>query len=464
MRHKMMAGEFDLLTLHQHDPERFPFLLESVSRSTDNRYSILFAHPQQHLYVGYGSAENVQAHLNQLNQSSQPPHSAPDIPSEAAHLPFQGGWFVFLSYELANQFESRLALPVDSQSLPLSVITRIPAAVMVDHHLRQTHILVEAAYSDAFDAITALLAEKHTEAVRITEAPVTALQLSEDEPERFIQGVQRIRDYIRAGDVFQVNLSRGWQVNVAQELSAAQLYQRLRTKNPAPFACLAHYDDFAIISSSPERLVRVRGEVVETRPIAGTRPRSDNLAEDQRLLTELRAHPKEQAEHVMLLDLERNDLGRLCEYGSVQVDELMTMESYQHVHHIVSNIRGLLRKGIGAGDVLRAVFPGGTITGCPKIRCMEIIAELEQSGRGAYTGAVGYINHNGDMDFNILIRTMTQHVSNDPQYAQHLLFRTGAGIVIDSVPEHELQEARHKAEGLLRALGITSGISSEITP
>lgn len=178
--------------------------------------------------------------------------------------------------------------------------------------------------------------------------------------------------------------------------------------------------------------MRVEQNVIETRPIAGTRPRGQDAANDQALLQELISHPKERAEHIMLIDLKRNDLGRVCEYGSVKVDELMVIESYQHVHHIVSNVRGRLKAGMTPGQVIRAVFPGGTITGCPKVRCMEIIAELEQVRREAYTGSVGYINHNGDMDFNILIRTMSLQ-------GQQLNFRTGAGIVIDSIAENELR-------------------------
>ena len=270
--------------------------------------------------------------------------------------------------------------------------------------------------------------------------------MQEDSPELFLNGVQQIREYIAAGDVFQVNLSRAWQGELQSTQSAVDLYQRLRQANPAPFACLAQFPTFSIISSSPERLVRVEKNVIETRPIAGTRPRGQDAANDQALLQELISHPKERAEHIMLIDLERNDLGRVCEYGSVKVDELMVIESYQHVHHIVSNVRGHLKAGMTPGQVIRAVFPGGTITGCPKVRCMEIIAELEQVRREAYTGSVGYINHNGDMDFNILIRTMSLQ-------GQQLNFRTGAGIVIDSIAENELRETRHKARGLLRALG-----------
>src|SRR3546814_21091 len=214
----------------------------------------------------------------------------------------------------------------------------------------------------------------------------------------------------------------------------------------APFSGLFAGDGWAVVSASPERLVSVRGDVVETRPIAGTRPRFDG-DDDGARIRELVGHPKERAEHVMLVDLERNDLGRVCVAGSVEVDELMGVESYAHVHHIVSNVRGRLRADATPGGVIRAVFPGGTITGCPKVRCMQVIAELERVGRGAYTGAMGWLNRDGDLDLNILIR------SAEVEGAQ-LRFRTGAGIVADSEPRHELDETRAKARGMLRALGL----------
>jgi len=206
--------------------------------------------------------------------------------------------------------------------------------------------------------------------------------------------------------------------------------------------------DCAVVSASPERLVRVRGDVVDTRPIAGTRPRREG-DDDLARIHELVGHPKERAEHVMLIDLERNDLGRVCTPGSIEVDEMMVVESYAHVHHIVSNVRGQLRASVTPGDVIRAVFPGGTITGCPKVRCMQIIAELEAEGRGAYTGAFGWLNNDGDLDLNILIRSA--EVEGDT-----VRFRTGAGIVADSDPVRELDETRAKARGMLRALGVAS--------
>jgi len=217
--------------------------------------------------------------------------------------------------------------------------------------------------------------------------------------------------------------------------------------NPAPFAGLARWRDSTIISSSPERLLEVRDGVASTRPIAGTRPRAANRDDDDRLSDELFANAKERAEHIMLIDLERNDLGRVCTAGSVEVDEMMALESYAHVHHIVSNVRGRLRDGIAPGEAIRAVFPGGTITGCPKIRCMEIIRELEGVARGAYTGSFGYLNRDGSLDLNILIRTMVLQ-------GRTLSLRAGAGIVADSEPRAELAETRAKAEGMLRSLAV----------
>ena len=272
------------------------------------------------------------------------------------------------------------------------------------------------------------------------------MEVSEDPPSRYTDGVRRVLDYLAAGDVFQVNLSRGWRARFDGVLDPATLHARLAEANPAPFAGVFAHGGWAVVSASPERLVSIRGDVVEARPIAGTRPRMMD-DDDASRIRELVGHPKERAEHVMLVDLERNDLGRVCIGGTVEVDELMTVESYAHVHHIVSNVRGVLRDDASPVDVIRAVFPGGTITGAPKVRCMQILAELEAIGRGAYTGAMGWLNRDGDLDLNILIRSA--EVEGDT-----LRFRTGGGVVIDSDPERELAETRAKARGMLRALGV----------
>ncbi|MFK5894397.1 MAG: chorismate-binding protein, partial [Pseudomonadota bacterium] len=269
--------------------------------------------------------------------------------------------------------------------------------------------------------------------------------------------VKKIKQYIIDGDVFQVNLSRLWQMNINQiehNQLACYLYSRLRKTNPAPFSALVNLFDNTILSSSPERLVKVKNNIVESRPIAGTRPRGNTSDDDVELIKQLHEHPKEQSEHIMLIDLIRNDLGRVSVPGSIHVDEFMVNESYQYVHHIVSNVVGKLADNVQPGDVIRAVFPGGTITGCPKVRCMEIISELEQTARGAYTGSLGYINNDGSMDLNILIRTMLlQEIKNkhNEKY-QYLSLRAGAGIVADSIPKKELSEAYTKAKGMLKTV------------
>jgi len=318
---------------------------------------------------------------------------------------------------------------------------RAPAAWIRDRATGQAWLMAEPGYEY-------LLAE-FEQRVRSLRPPAPLCEatfvIEEDAPDVFLAAVRRALDYIAAGDVYQSNLSRGWQGRSTTPVDPNHIYQRLRAANPSPFAALLRHQDFALLSSSPERLVSIRGNTVSTRPIAGTRPRGSTPEADAALIRSLLDNEKERAEHVMLIDLERNDLGRVCVGGSVRVDEYMSVETYAHVHHIVSNVSGRLRNEVSPVGVIRALFPGGTITGCPKVRCMEIIAELEGVGRGAYTGSIGYLNRDGSCDLNILIRTIT---------AQGGLFtlRAGAGIVADSNPLQELAETRAKAEGLLRAL------------
>jgi anthranilate synthase component 1 len=324
--------------------------------------------------------------------------------------------------------------------VPTALALRCPAAIIVDHARGRTLLVAEAGREE----LLAMLARDLDAAEPFDAAMPARIEIGEDPPHEFLEGVEDVHEHLRAGDVFQVNLSRAWRARCARAPRPADLYAALRRANPAPFAGLLQHGDWAIASSSPERLVEVRGDLAQTRPIAGTRPRASG-DDDASRIRELVGHPKERAEHVMLIDLERNDLGRICVPGSVVVDELMTVESYAHVHHIVSNVRGRLRAGITPGQVVRAVFPGGTITGCPKVRCMQIIADIERAGRGAYTGSFGYLDRNGDLDLNILIRTLTIH-------GRDIVFRAGAGIVADSDAQRELEETRAKARGLLRAL------------
>ncbi|MGH8293062.1 MAG: aminodeoxychorismate synthase component I [Gammaproteobacteria bacterium] len=448
---RVLRGVVNLPELQRNRPERYPYLLQTVAGgSAEDRYDILMAfpgatltlHADGRLSSTLPGAVVGNAFLDALDGWWQR-ECIPSPDSTLRRLPFRGGWFLFLAYELAAEIEPVLHLQPD-RNLPLAWATRIPAAVICDHARGSTTLVAEPGHAEWLEQLHADLYALPPCAV--DPRPLLAAPLAEEDPQRYLHAVERARDYIHDGDIFQANLSRQWQAPLRTDASAAEIYQRLCRANPAPFAALALHDDFAIISSSPERLLRVRAGRAETRPIAGTRPRSTDTARDTALVHELLANPKERAEHVMLLDLERNDLGRVCRTGSVRVNELMAIESYAHVHHIVSNVSGALRADLTPGQVIRAVFPGGTITGCPKVRCMQIIAELEAVARGAYTGSLGYLNRDGDLDLNILIRTL---VKNRAQ----LQFRAGAGIVADSVPERELEETRAKARGLARALG-----------
>jgi len=431
-----------MLALHGGEPTRYPVLLDSAATGGAlGRFSILLAAPGERLVLnrdgrleGPGTGTRFCARLNDWWRGQRGP--APPAP-----WPFAGGWFLYLGYELAGEVEPTLHLPKS----PLPIVAcawRMRAALVHDHSNGRSVI---AAEPDAA-AEAAQLAEDFGRASMFgtEEASPAVGPISEDDPETYLEACRRALEHIAAGDVYQANLARRWRVPLAPGLSPSVLYRRLRAANPGAFAGSAAMPGFWILSSSPERLVRVRGRQVDTRPIAGTRPRGQHA--DAAAIAELTGSAKEQAEHVMLIDLERNDLGRLCEAGTVQVDEFMVVESYTYVHHIVSNVSGRLRADVEPGDVIRALFPGGTITGCPKVRCMQLIGDLEGVGRGAYTGAMGYLAADGSLDLNILIRTMTLQ-------DREIELRAGAGIVADSVPARELEETRAKARGLLRALG-----------
>jgi len=429
-----IEASFDLLDLHVLNPQRYPHLLESSTPGPQGRFDILFAFPGDTIAL-----QNLES-FDFLSTLDERWKAEADRHQYRGFLPFHGGWFLYLGYELAAQIEPRLRLPSDASALPIASATRIPAAIVHDHKTGRRWIVAEQE--------NYALSVKEDISRLETLPPSVSLprcDIEEDPPQHYLDAVQRILKYIREGDVFQVNLSRQWRSIWPQGMGADALYRQLRKTNPGPYNGFASWGDSAILSSSPERLVAVRGDKVQTRPIAGTRPRGAGGDADRASSDELLSHSKERAEHIMLIDLERNDLGRIAIPGSVQVNELMTLESYATVHHIVSNVEAVMRAEITPGQLIRAVFPGGTITGCPKVRCMEIIAELEGSGRGAYTGSMGYLNHDGSMDLNILIRTLVRS-------GEQLSFRAGAGIVSDSVAEKELDETRAKARGMLYAL------------
>ena len=431
-----------LLALHARDPARYPVLLESAATGAPlGRFSLLLGAPGERLLLddaggltGPGRGERFCERLDDWWHAA--PKAAPPDP-----WPFGGGWLLYLGYELAGEVEPTLRLPPS----PLPVVAlawRMQAVLAHDH---QTGRTVAIAEPEAAAVLDEMAADWALEGPGVTPACLGhGVGVIEEEPERYLEACRRALGHIAAGDVYQANLARSWRAALPEGTRAAALYASLRTANPGAFAGIAELGGFTILSSSPERLVRVQGRRIDTRPIAGTRPRQGGA--DATAIAELTGSPKEQAEHVMLIDLERNDLGRLCEPGTVAVDEFMVVESYAHVHHIVSNVGGRLRADVTPGAVIRALFPGGTITGCPKVRCMQLIGELEGAGRGAYTGAIGYLGQDGSLDLNILIRTMTLHDGT-------IELRAGAGIVADSDPLSELDETRAKARGLLRALG-----------
>ena len=452
---RLGAGATDpdaLLRLHERHPGRYPVLLESVGGGLElGRHDLLLALPGptlvQHPDGRIEGPPAAAGHTRFLSALDACWRAERDHANAAAGLPFAGGWFLYLGYELAGEIEPTLRLP--AARLPRAVAWRMRGCVVRDRQSGELALHAEAGLEDrlrtefAADLADARAAAGAGAAGR---AAVVEGEVSEEPAERFLQGVRAVQEAIGRGDVYQANLSRGWTARLARSATPAELYRRLRAANPAPFAGSAALPGFALLSSSPERLLRIRGNMASTRPIAGTRPRGESASRDQALRTELRLNEKEQAEHVMLVDLERNDLGRICRGGTVRVDEFMTIETYATVHHIVSNVCGELRDGVTPGEAIAAVFPGGTITGCPKVRCMELLGALEGTPRDAYTGSMGYLGRDGSLDLNILIRTLAVHEGL-------VEFRTGAGIVADSQPESELEETRAKARGLLRALG-----------
>lgn len=426
----MTIGRDELWRLKAAEPQRFPFLLESVARGNPlaRQDLLLEADPEREALIVGADGSGLAALLEAWSrQCLAPPGSGADLAP--------GGHALYLAYDFSAVFEPRVPRLPDRLGGPLAAWIPIRGLWRRDHAAGTLDWLLP-------DGSTAAAPEWPVSEDGADSLPPH--RILEDAPGRFVHGVERVHRYLREGDSFQVNLSHAWSVDFAAPPSPAALYARLRRANPAPFAAWASVADLEILSSSPERLVAVHDGWAETRPIAGTRPRASDPAVDAQLRHELAVDAKERAEHIMLIDLERNDLGRVCEAGSVEVNELGAIESYTHVHHLVSNVRGRLRPGANLGELLRAVFPGGTITGCPKVRSMQIIAELEGQGRGPYTGSLGYVDPAGRLDLNILIRSFGLR-------GCHAEIRAGAGIVADSVSGRELEEVRAKARGVLRA-------------
>jgi len=350
----------------------------------------------------------------------------------------------YIAYEVGNLFET---LPKPKTLVAGGLIWRHQPNWCICFDATKKKIYLSSTQSEVeLDKLTSLVAAGNKKKTSVFKGEQEVTQPDSNANSQFNSGyqgaVEQVREYIKQGDVFQANIARFWETPF-EEQQLLSLYAKLRAVNPAPFASFVRTDGLTIISASPERLfsIDISGQV-SARPIAGTRKRSEG-EEDDLLSDELLLSEKERSEHIMLLDLVRNDLGRVCEPGSILVDECMVIEKYTTVQHIVSNVIGKLKQNYDMLDVLQAVFPGGTITGCPKVRCMEIIHELEPQARGPYTGGIGYVAWNGSVDVNILIRTFWH-------WQDKLHWAAGAGIVADSVAEHEEAETEHKVAGLMR--------------
>ena len=382
-----------------------------------------------------------------------------------AEIPLVGGAVGYFSYDLCHFIERLPATAVDDLNLPECYLAFYDAVIAFDH-LEEKAYLVSTGFPELAESRRKQRAVEKLEEMKIRmlnkssfsrelisipveEGIVLKSNFSHQE---YLKAVAIAREYICAGDIFQVNLSQRFEADL--DITPYELYQRLCQINPAPFASYLDFDGVSVVSASPERFLKVHGDWVETRPIKGTRPRGKSVAEDEALAQELLSSVKDRAENVMIVDLERNDIGRVCRYGTVQVTELAILETYPTVFHLTSTVRGRLQQGKNRIDLLKATFPGGSITGAPKVRAMEIIDELEPTRRSVYTGSIGYLSFSGEMDINIVIRTFL--IKGKKAY-----FQVGGGIVYDSEPEAEYEETLDKARALIQALNLSSQVVVE---
>jgi len=456
------------LKLRAEEPEGAPcFLLESAEQGQVGRYSFVGIRPRRLLRM------RTDGSLEERGDAASPDGTvrpAPDPYAAVAEClaqyrlapvdglpPFAGGAVGFFGYDLVRTVEPLGDPNPDPLGLPDMALMITDVLLAFDHLRHELTIMacafaddeggIDAAYRRAAEAIAdvrrrlrgAVPAPEHP---AIAEAPRFASNM---EREEFEAAVERIVAYVRAGDAFQVVPSQRFSAPAPVE--AFSIYRGLRAINPSPYMYFLEFGDFQIAGASPEPLVKVNGRRVETRPIAGTYPRGSDEEEDRRLAERLVNDAKERAEHVMLVDLGRNDLGRVCEYGTVKVDELMVVETYSHVLHIVSQVSGTLREEVGAMDVLRSALPAGTLSGAPKVRAMQIIDELEPVKRGSYGGAIGYLSWNGDLDTAIHIRTVV--VKDGEVHVQ-----AGGGTVADAKPAYEYNESVNKAKAVFRAVEL----------
>jgi anthranilate synthase component 1 len=426
------------------------FLLESAEQGRVGRYSFIGLHPRKVLRWSLGDPGDPYA-LAAAELSRFDPAPLPELP------PFAGGAVGVFAYDLVRTVEPLGDPNPDTIGTPDLALMLTDALVVFDHLKHTVTVLanvyadedLEASYAEALEMIAGVrsrLAGPLPHPAKPPAAGRVAPAFESNMPrEQFEANVARIVEYIYAGDAYQVVPSQRWSAPVPVE--AFSIYRGLRAVNPSPYMYFLDFGDFEVAGASPEPLITVSGREVATRPIAGTRPRGASAEEDRVMAQELLADPKERAEHVMLVDLGRNDLGRVCEYGSVKVGEFMAVENYSHVMHIVSSVTGTLRQGVGALDALRSVLPAGTLSGAPKVRAMQIIDELEPVKRGGYGGAIGWVSYTGDLDTCIHIRTVV--VKDGVAHIQ-----AGGGTVADAKPDYEFRESEAKARAVLEAIEL----------
>jgi anthranilate synthase component I len=435
------------LKLRQQGPA---FLLESADQGRVGRYSFIGVRPRKVLRWSLGEPGDPYALVAaELNRFSAAPLAG--LP------PFAGGAVGVFAYDLVRTVEPLGDPNPDPLGLPDLALMLTDTLVVFDHLKHTVTVLsnvyadedLEGSYKRATEAIEEVRNRLRGPVPRPSPPPASDRQAPDFVPNmsraQFEANVARIVEYIYAGDAYQVVPSQRWSAPVPIE--PFSIYRGLRAVNPSPYMYFLDFGDFQVAGASPEPLITVAGRRVSTRPIAGTRPRGANAEEDRRLAEELLADPKERAEHVMLVDLGRNDLGRVCEYGTVRVEDFMALESYSHVMHIVSSVTGTLREGVGALDALRSVLPAGTLSGAPKVRAMQIIDELEPVKRGGYGGAIGYVSYAGELDTCIHIRTVV--VKDGVAHVQ-----AGGGTVADAKPDYEYRESEAKARAVLQAVEL----------
>jgi len=442
--------------------DRYAFLCESLGEAGRNRFSFFGGRPSRiHRSRPSGiTVETVETGettsdprdlLDSIRALLSATEAVPDVP------PFSSGVVGYLGYDIVRRFERLPSSPPDPEGLPDSVLLVPTEIVVVDHQAGTTDILVHGTGGEArLAVIRAQLEEPRAERPGPPLSGESVVLHARTPRPEFEAGVETILEHIRAGDIFQGVLSQRFEAPFDSE--PLDLYRVLRETNPSPYMYFLKLGpDHAVLGSSPEVLVSLEGRRAMTRPLAGTRPRGDSPERDAAHAGELLSDPKERAEHVMLVDLARNDLGRVCEYGSIRVTRQFEIERHARVMHIVSEVEGALRPEHDALDLFRATFPAGTVTGAPKIRAMEIIDALEPVRRGLYGGAIGYIDPSGRMDLCLAIRTLVVHRGR-------VLLQAGAGVVADSDPAREYEETRHKASALVRALERCGAAVTEAAP